>query len=58
MEIAPQIGWSNAIPDSISNANFTVGGEDFSFTGYGYHDKVSSFCLWTHFLLTANWICV
>ncbi|KAK6069258.1 hydroxyneuurosporene synthase domain-containing protein [Seiridium cupressi] len=39
MQIAPHIGWANAVPDSAGNANFVIEGQDFNITGYGYHDK-------------------
>ncbi|KAL4808148.1 hypothetical protein BDV18DRAFT_158260 [Aspergillus unguis] len=39
MEVAPHIGWSNAIPDGTSDVKLRVEGEDLSFTGIAYHDK-------------------
>ncbi|KAJ7732685.1 hypothetical protein B0H16DRAFT_1770072 [Mycena metata] len=39
MEVGPEIGWSNAIPDAMSSVELTVNGTSLSFTGAGYHDK-------------------
>lgn len=41
MMVAPDIGWSNAIPDSAGDVDFSVNGEKFNFQGSGYHDHVS-----------------
>jgi hypothetical protein len=51
MMVAPNIGWSNAIPDSAGDVDFSVNGEKFNFQGSAYHDHVSSLnCLhiYTH----------
>lgn len=34
------VGWANAVPDANAIVDFSILGYDFSFTGYGYHDKV------------------
>ncbi|KAL5336031.1 hypothetical protein BJX70DRAFT_373667 [Aspergillus crustosus] len=39
LQISPHVGWTNAVPDAVSNVNLTVYGQPFSFTGIGYHDK-------------------
>ncbi|KAJ6617202.1 hypothetical protein B0H10DRAFT_1914609 [Mycena sp. CBHHK59/15] len=39
MEVAPHVGWSNAIPDAVSEVNLSIGGTKLAFTGSGYHDK-------------------
>jgi hypothetical protein len=39
--VAPNIGWSNAIPDAIGTVDFAVNGETFNFHGSAYHDHVS-----------------
>ena len=41
MEIMPNIGWANAVPDADSKVDFTIQGGRLAFTGPGYHDKVS-----------------
>ncbi|KAH9211042.1 hypothetical protein DL95DRAFT_258662, partial [Leptodontidium sp. 2 PMI_412] len=33
------VGWANAVPDANAIVDFSILGYDFSFTGYGYHDK-------------------
>ncbi|WYZ37662.1 hypothetical protein EsH8_II_001168 [Colletotrichum jinshuiense] len=38
-EIIPNIYWSNAVPDAVATADFTIAGTPFKFTGNGYHDK-------------------
>ncbi|KZL82643.1 hypothetical protein CI238_04141 [Colletotrichum incanum] len=38
-EIIPEVYWSNAVPDAIAFADFTIAGNPFKFTGNGYHDK-------------------
>lgn len=42
MELAKNIGWANAVPDSTAYAEFVILGENFNVDGYGYHDKVSN----------------
>ncbi|KAJ7445613.1 hypothetical protein FB451DRAFT_1412642 [Mycena latifolia] len=41
MEVGPNIGWSNAIPDAAAaTVELTVGGTELTtFKGLGYHDK-------------------
>ncbi|KAL4957610.1 hypothetical protein BDW69DRAFT_200454 [Aspergillus filifer] len=39
MQLAPNIGWANAVPDAISDVHLTVYGQPLDFTGMGYHDK-------------------
>ncbi|KAJ6457631.1 hypothetical protein C8R45DRAFT_1184337 [Mycena sanguinolenta] len=39
LEIAPGIGWANAIPDAVSVVNLSVDSTELAFTGSGYHDK-------------------
>ncbi|KAL4963061.1 uncharacterized protein BDV14DRAFT_95822 [Aspergillus stella-maris] len=39
MQLAPGIGWANAVPDAISDVHLTVYGQNLDFTGIGYHDK-------------------
>ncbi|KAI9719987.1 MAG: hypothetical protein M1812_003112 [Candelaria pacifica] len=39
MEVAPHIGWSNAVPDAEAYVDVVVDGEAFCFSGAGYHDK-------------------
>jgi hypothetical protein len=41
MTVAPNILWSNAIPDSAGDVDFAVDGEKFNFQGSAYHDHVS-----------------
>lgn len=38
MMVAPNIGWSNAIPDAVGDVEFQVNGEKLCFQGVGYHD--------------------
>ncbi|KAH8775088.1 hypothetical protein BGZ57DRAFT_762719 [Hyaloscypha finlandica] len=38
MMVAPNIGWSNAIPDAAGEVDFEVNGEKFQFNGSAYHD--------------------
>lgn len=40
MQIAPHIGWANAIPDAHATIDLVVNDEALVFTGTGYHDKV------------------
>lgn len=40
MEVGPNIGWSNAIPDAEGEIDFTIDGSKLSFTGVAYHDQV------------------
>ncbi|KAL1849531.1 hypothetical protein Plec18170_007439 [Paecilomyces lecythidis] len=39
MEIAPHIGWTNAIPDSKGTVNFNIKGVNLQFEGPAYHDQ-------------------
>jgi hypothetical protein len=41
MEILPQVGWANAIPDAIADVDLTLDGTPIKFTGVGYHDSTS-----------------
>jgi hypothetical protein len=40
MEVGPNIGWSNAMPDATGTVNLNILGSSFNFTGVAYHDKV------------------
>lgn len=40
MEVAPTIGWSNAVPDAVGDVDIEVLGSELKFTGVAYHDKV------------------
>jgi hypothetical protein len=40
LQIAPHIGWANAMPGAEADVQLNVHGEELSFTGLGYHDKV------------------
>lgn len=40
LEIAPHVGWSNAMPAASTVGEFEIlGGEKFTVNGFGYHDK-------------------
>ncbi|KAJ7448620.1 hypothetical protein B0H11DRAFT_1618575, partial [Mycena galericulata] len=39
MEIGPQIGWANAVPDAASVVDLSIYGAKLAFEGLGYHDK-------------------
>lgn len=39
LEVSPNIGWANAVPDANALADFTINGTPIQFTGPGYHDK-------------------
>ncbi|KAJ6600362.1 hypothetical protein DFH09DRAFT_1128111 [Mycena vulgaris] len=39
MEVGPNIGWANAVPDAASTVNLKVGDTRLAFKGTGYHDK-------------------
>ncbi|KAL3476560.1 hypothetical protein BJX99DRAFT_246756 [Aspergillus californicus] len=39
MQIAPHVGWANAIPAAAATVQLVILGEAFEFTGIGYHDK-------------------
>ncbi|KAJ9262392.1 hypothetical protein DTO212C5_7947 [Paecilomyces variotii] len=39
LQIAPHIGWTNAIPDSKGTVNFNIKGTDLQFEGSAYHDQ-------------------
>ncbi|KAE9363204.1 hypothetical protein N431DRAFT_498960 [Stipitochalara longipes BDJ] len=38
MTVAPNVGWSNAIPDATGEVDLHVNGERFQFQGSAYHD--------------------
>ncbi len=38
----PNVGWSNAIPDAVSEVHLLVNDTKIDFTGVGYHDSTSS----------------
>ncbi|KAL2817599.1 hypothetical protein BJX63DRAFT_440738 [Aspergillus granulosus] len=38
-QIAPHIGWANAMPEAEADVQLNVRGKELSFTGLGYHDK-------------------
>jgi len=40
MSIMPNVGWSNAVPDAISEVHLTVNGTNVDFSGVGYHDSM------------------
>ncbi|KAK9244662.1 hypothetical protein V1506DRAFT_540837 [Lipomyces tetrasporus] len=37
--LLPNLGWANAVPDSVAKVDLSLFGEKFAFTGRGYHDK-------------------
>ncbi|KAL3459317.1 hypothetical protein BJX64DRAFT_205421 [Aspergillus heterothallicus] len=39
LQVAPHIGWANAIPSANAEVQLNVQGEELAFTGLGYHDK-------------------
>ncbi|KAL4780297.1 hypothetical protein BJX76DRAFT_49533 [Aspergillus varians] len=39
LQVAPHVGWANAVPDAISTVQLSVRGYPYEFTGIGYHDK-------------------
>jgi len=39
MELVPNAGYSNGLPDAASTVDLLIGGERLAFTGAGYHDK-------------------
>jgi hypothetical protein len=41
MELMPNVGWSNALPDAVSEVQLTVNGTKIDFTGVGYHDSMT-----------------
>lgn len=41
-ELAPGLGWANAVPDADGQVNLVLNGEPLQFAGSGYHDKVRS----------------
>ncbi|KAJ7124610.1 hypothetical protein C8R43DRAFT_1147309 [Mycena crocata] len=49
MQVAPHIGWANALPDAASTVELIVNGTKLAFSGAGYHDKN-----WSDQLFTAN----
>ncbi|KAL2822699.1 hypothetical protein BDW59DRAFT_173782 [Aspergillus cavernicola] len=38
MHVVPGVGWLNAIPDGLGEADFQIRGKEFKFQGRGYHD--------------------
>ncbi len=48
MMVAPQIGWSNAVPDGVADVDLALGGTKIAFRGVGYHDKVFDCSGMTH----------
>lgn len=40
LEVSPEIGWANAMPDANATVNMVIQGRTLNFTGVGYHDKV------------------
>ncbi|KAJ3796366.1 hypothetical protein GGU11DRAFT_809821 [Lentinula aff. detonsa] len=38
MQLMPNVGWANAIPDSQATVQLEINGQNISFTGSGYHD--------------------
>ncbi|KAJ7448677.1 hypothetical protein B0H11DRAFT_2161992 [Mycena galericulata] len=55
MEIGPQIGWANAVPDAASVVDLSIYGVNLAFEGVGYHDKnwspapiLTSLASWGH----------
>ena len=43
LEVWPNIGWSNAVPDAVGLVDFAFGDTKLAFTGVAYHDKVNFF---------------
>jgi hypothetical protein len=41
MSIMPNVGWSNAIPDAVSEVHLIVNGTEVNFSGVGYHDSTA-----------------
>jgi hypothetical protein len=41
LEVGPNIGWSNAVPDAVGLVDFAFGDTKLAFTGVAYHDKVN-----------------
>jgi hypothetical protein len=39
LQVGPNIGWSNAVPDAVGVVDFTFGDSELAFTGVAYHDK-------------------
>ncbi|KAJ7639740.1 hypothetical protein DFH06DRAFT_1283962 [Mycena polygramma] len=39
IEVGPQLGWANAVPDAASTVDLIVNETKLSFKGAGYHDK-------------------
>ncbi|KAJ4490640.1 hypothetical protein J3R30DRAFT_3694346 [Lentinula aciculospora] len=38
MQLLPNVGWANAVPDSRATVQLEINGQNVSFTGSGYHD--------------------
>ncbi|KAJ3810481.1 hypothetical protein EV368DRAFT_73417 [Lentinula lateritia] len=38
MQLMPNVGWANAVPDSQATIQLEINGQNVSFTGSGYHD--------------------
>ena len=45
-ELAPGLGWANAVPDANGQVNLMLNGEPLQFNGSGYHDKVCTTSIW------------
>jgi hypothetical protein len=41
MELMLNVGWSNAVPDAVSEVHLTVNGTKVDFTGVSYHDSMT-----------------
>ncbi|KAJ5560458.1 hypothetical protein N7513_002857 [Penicillium frequentans] len=39
LEIVPNIGWANLVPDALASVDMNIQGSTLSFQGRGYHDK-------------------
>ena len=37
MEVMPNLGWSNAVPDAVADVNLVVNGTEVRFEGVGNH---------------------
>jgi hypothetical protein len=40
LEVMPNIGWANSIPDGDAAIDVEIFGSPLTFNGIGYHDKV------------------
>lgn len=41
LHLGPSFGWANALPDANAQVDFVINGTKVTFSGVGYHDKVS-----------------